>query len=110
MTLLPQTRSIREWFAAYGATLSDRQSYRHQAAIVRREVGELEPLVAQYRRADMADVADELTADLASARDLLAQLDRRAAFATEPTDQGNQYVIPGCEKDKSRGPSQMDLF
>lgn len=31
-------------------------------------------------------------------------------FATEPTEQGNQYVIPGCEKDKTRGPKQMDLF
>lgn len=31
-------------------------------------------------------------------------------YATEPTDQGNQYVIPGCEKDKTRGPTQMDLF
>ena len=31
-------------------------------------------------------------------------------FATEPTEQGNQYVLPGCEKDRSRGPSQGDLF
>lgn len=30
--------------------------------------------------------------------------------ATEPTPAGNQYVLPGCEKDKRRGPSQMDLF
>jgi hypothetical protein len=29
---------------------------------------------------------------------------------TEPTEQGNQFVIPGCERDKSRGPKQMDLF
>lgn len=34
----------------------------------------------------------------------------RIPFATEPTEQGNQYVIPGCEKDKTRGPKQMDLF
>lgn len=32
------------------------------------------------------------------------------AFVTEPTEQGNQFVIPGCEKDKTRGPRQMDLF
>ncbi len=31
-------------------------------------------------------------------------------YATEPTEQGNQYVIPGCERDKSRGPEQPDLF
>lgn len=31
-------------------------------------------------------------------------------FHTEPTPIGNQYVIPGCEKDKSRGPKQPDLF
>ena len=30
--------------------------------------------------------------------------------ATEPTEQGNQYVIPGCEKDKTRGSKQTDLF
>ena len=29
---------------------------------------------------------------------------------TEPTPQGNQYVMPGCERDKSRGPAQMDLW
>lgn len=34
----------------------------------------------------------------------------RIEFATEPTEQGNQYVIPGCEKDRSRGPAQGDLF
>lgn len=28
-------------------------------------------------------------------------------LATEPTE---QYVIPGCEKDKTRGPVQPDLF
>ena len=30
--------------------------------------------------------------------------------ATEPTAAGLQYVMPGCEKDQSRGPSQMSLF
>lgn len=30
--------------------------------------------------------------------------------ATEPTEAGLQYVVPGCEKDRSRGPVQMDLF
>jgi len=34
----------------------------------------------------------------------------RCGLKTEPTDQGNQYVIPGCEKDKTKGPDQMDLF
>jgi hypothetical protein len=110
MTLLLKTRHVREWFAKYGATLDDRHSYRIQAEIVRREVAELEPLIAEYRAADMAEEADELIADLAAARTLLADLDRRSAFATEPTEQGNQYVMPGCEKDRSRGPRQMDLF
>lgn len=31
-------------------------------------------------------------------------------LATEPTNQGNQFILPGCEKDKRRGPKQMDLF
>lgn len=31
--------------------------------------------------------------------------------ATEPTPIGLQYVIPGCEKDRSRNPKpQLDLF
>lgn len=30
--------------------------------------------------------------------------------ATEPTPEGLQYVMPGCEKDRSRGPAQGDLF
>jgi hypothetical protein len=30
--------------------------------------------------------------------------------ATEPTEAGLQYVIPGCEKDRTRGPIQMTLF
>lgn len=34
----------------------------------------------------------------------------RKPFATEPTEQGLQYVIPGCEHDQSRGPEQMDLL
>lgn len=29
---------------------------------------------------------------------------------TEPTPEGLQYVIPGCEKDHSRGPKQGELF
>jgi hypothetical protein len=31
-------------------------------------------------------------------------------LATEPTQAGLQYVMPGCEKDQTRGPSQMSLF
>lgn len=30
--------------------------------------------------------------------------------ATEPTEAGLQYVMPGCEKDRSRGPVQTELF
>ncbi len=30
--------------------------------------------------------------------------------ATEPTEQGLQYVMPGCEKDRTRGPAQMSFF
>lgn len=30
--------------------------------------------------------------------------------ATEPTRAGLQYVMQGCEKDRTRGPAQMDLF
>lgn len=30
--------------------------------------------------------------------------------ATEPTPAGLQYVMPGCEKDQTRGPVQMSLF
>ena len=33
-----------------------------------------------------------------------------AALATEPTQAGLQYVIPGCERDQSRGPAQLSLF
>jgi len=29
---------------------------------------------------------------------------------TEPTEQGNQYVVPGCGHDISHGPKQIDLF
>ena len=32
------------------------------------------------------------------------------ALMTEPTDQGNQYVIPGCEKDRTRGPAQLGFW
>lgn len=32
------------------------------------------------------------------------------ALWTEPTEAGNQYVLPGCEKEKTRGPTQADLF
>jgi len=49
--------------------------------------------------------------------ELIADITAKAApaylagvFQTEPTEQGNQYVIPGCEKDKTRGPKQMDFF
>jgi len=37
-------------------------------------------------------------------------IDRGEKHATEPTEQGLQYVMPGCEKDKTRGPTQADLF
>jgi len=40
---------------------------------------------------------------------VLASLDTSTP-ATEPTEQGLQYVIPGCEKDRTRGPVQGDLF
>lgn len=29
---------------------------------------------------------------------------------TEPTEQGNQYVIPGCEKKQDRKRGQLELF
>lgn len=31
-------------------------------------------------------------------------------IATEPTEQGLQFIIPGCERDNSRKPGQLDLF
>lgn len=33
-----------------------------------------------------------------------------SAIATEPTEQGLQFIIPGCERDNSRKPGQLDLF
>lgn len=30
--------------------------------------------------------------------------------ATEPTEQGLQFVIPGCEKDQARKRGQLELF
>jgi hypothetical protein len=41
-------------------------------------------------------------------RDIIAE--NKPAAATEPTPEGLQYVMPGCEKDRTRGPAQMDLF
>jgi hypothetical protein len=38
------------------------------------------------------------------------QPEKPIVYPTEPTPIGNQYVIPGCEKDKTRGPVQPDLF
>jgi hypothetical protein len=32
------------------------------------------------------------------------------SFATELTPIGEQYVIPGCERDKRKGPAQFDLW
>lgn len=43
-----------------------------------------------------------------SERELSLHLSKQAA--TEPTPAGLQYVMPGCDKDRSRGPVQMDLF
>jgi len=39
-----------------------------------------------------------------------AAIEVKASPATEPTPSGLQYTIPGCEKDRTRGPVQMDLF
>jgi hypothetical protein len=30
--------------------------------------------------------------------------------STEPTSAGLQYVMDGCQKDRTRGPVQMDMF
>lgn len=35
---------------------------------------------------------------------------KAARPATEPTPAGLQYIMPGCEKDQTRGPAQMSLF
>lgn len=67
----------------------------------------------ERRRRDLTAWAADLRreGDLRFAAMLAEQDARQAkALATEPTDQGLQYVIPGCEKDKTRGPKQMDLF
>lgn len=42
--------------------------------------------------------------------DLAFEIECNRPIHTEPTPQGNQFVMPGCERDKSRGPKQMDLF
>ena len=34
----------------------------------------------------------------------------RRELATEPTPAGLQFVMPGCEKDQTRGPKQLSLF
>lgn len=41
---------------------------------------------------------------------LADKLDAMREPATEPTPEGLQYVVPGCEKDRRRGPEQMELF
>jgi len=56
---------------------------------------------------DNAERADELvTIGDASGYETRVSL----VLATEPTEAGLQYVLPGCERDKSRGPAQADLF
>jgi hypothetical protein len=34
----------------------------------------------------------------------------RDQFPTELTPEGEQFVIPGCETDKRRGPAQFNLW
>lgn len=46
----------------------------------------------------------------ADQRDAAATIAAGARLTTEPTPAGLQYVMPGCEKDRSRGPRQLDLF
>lgn len=42
--------------------------------------------------------------------DAMLATKRARRAATEPTPEGLQYVMPGCEKDRTRGPAQLSLF
>ncbi len=86
MTVADELRHVlnEDNFCAAGAT---------RAAVVRLDE-------AAERSAELASIGD--------ANDYTARI-ARVAFA-EPTEAGLQYVIPGCERGRSRGPAQGSLF
>jgi len=60
---------------------------------------------AKYSHIDTKDLP-KLAASLRNA----SQRGSRSAFATELTPEGEQTVIPGCEKNEAPGDRQLDLF
>lgn len=61
-------------------------------------------------KAEWSDPGDALARAYAKREDARQNWVSSLHIATEPTPQGNQYVMPGCEHDQSHGPKQTDLF
>jgi membrane protein required for beta-lactamase induction len=90
-------------------------------ALARAIVGEGPNLVEAWKKTAAAYSGlrseDDIARTAAAIRAQQRQSDEREQSlylsrlpATEPTPSGLQYTIPGCEKDRTRGPVQMDLF
>lgn len=80
---LNTAKGAAEWFAKYGATLDDAQSYRHQIGFVTKEIEEWDALLPDFRLF-LPDTAVEIEAEIAGARILIDLMEKRLAKILSP--------------------------
>jgi hypothetical protein len=78
-TMLPiVTNQVAPWFRSYGATLTDKASFRLMIGLAEDDVKSLEALLPEYKRS-APDVYIDCVVDLAIADDLIAAMRKRLA-------------------------------
>lgn len=110
MNRKPRVHKTPNGWHAYTATLKGEATYGwgNTPSEARAKLAENLERIAAERDAPTEAVAKAL--GYASLADYHKATVHPLSRATEPTEQGSQYIIPGCEKDKTRGPKQMELF
>ena len=76
--MLPIFRNeVKPWFAEYGATLTDRRTFRHMIDATRAEIIALKAVMPAYEKAGFTDIIDDCERDIAEAEEAINLMEQR---------------------------------
>lgn len=76
--MLPIFRNkIKPWFAEFGATLTDRSSFRWMIGAARAEIGALKAVMPAYAKAGFDDILADCDRDIAEAEEVINLMEQR---------------------------------
>lgn len=68
---------VKPWFAQYGATLTDRRTFRHMIDATRGEINALKAVMPAYVKAGFDDIVADCDRDIAEAEEVINLMEQR---------------------------------